>query len=50
MGEKPETWCTCNNMGICLSCAIERLVREHLGTQGLAYLLAHIKKVGEYDK
>ena len=39
----PDTWCTCDNKGKCLGCHIERLVREHLGTDGLAYLLAHVK-------
>lgn len=43
MDANPETWCACGNKGKCLGCAIERLVREHLGTQGLAYLLARVK-------
>ena len=37
-------WCTCSHMGVCLGCNIERIVRERLGTDGLAYLLDHLGK------
>lgn len=43
MDGKLDTWCTCENKGKCLACAIERLVRDHLGTHGLGYLLAHVR-------
>jgi len=46
---KPDTWCTCSNRGICLGCAIERLVKEYYGTQGLAFLLAHVVRAGDVN-
>ena len=42
---EPEApWCTCNHMGVCLGCMIEKKVKELYGTQGLAHLLAHLKE------
>ena len=43
----PDTWCTCNNTGTCLGCMIEKKIKECYGTQGLAFLLAHVVKVGD---
>ena len=36
-------WCTCNKMGKCIGCMIEEKVKECYGTQGLAFLKAHIE-------
>ena len=42
---EPEApWCTCNHMGVCPGCMIEKKVQKLYGTQGLAHLLAHLKE------
>lgn len=37
-------WCTCNKMGTCLGCEIEKKVKECYGKLGLAFLKAHLKE------
>ena len=45
---KPEEaakapWCTCNKMGTCLGCQIEKRVKESYGKVGVAHLKAHLR-------
>lgn len=35
-------WCSCDLGGTCLGCVIQKVVREHYGQQGEAYLLTHV--------
>ena len=39
-----NSWCTCGNMGRCLGCQIDKVVLEHLGRQGLAFLKEHSER------
>lgn len=36
-------WCCCNGRGTCMGCMIEAKVKECYGTDGKAFLKAHLK-------
>ena len=36
-------WCSCSGRGTCIGCMIEEKIRYFYGTDGLAFLRAHLK-------